>query len=50
MTSSKQKNFGSTQTMEPCLYEKCQAAATAAEVRLKENPIVDGYMVMDELD
>ena len=49
-TSSEQKNFGSTQTMEPCLYEKRQAAATAAEVRLKENPIVDSYTAMDELD
>jgi hypothetical protein len=48
--SSELKNVESTETAEPSHHEKRQAAAAAAEARLKEDSIVDGYTAMDDLD
>jgi ribosomal protein S18 len=44
------KKIEPRETTEASRDEKRQVAAAAAEARLNENPIVDSYTAMDELD
>lgn len=48
--SSEQKKIEPRETTKASRDEKRQVAAAAAEARLNENPIVDRYTAMDELD